>query len=101
MKTRYDTVRMLAEIDANHFAGDLRRHMEEMKLTQRALAELSGVDHSTISRLLRTNREPQLRLAIALSKGLRKRRATEWSRAPLIIRKEVPPPPKLRRIETQ
>jgi len=40
------------------------------KLTQRQLAQKSGVDHSTISRLMRGDRTPSLRTAALLVRGL-------------------------------
>lgn len=48
----------------------LRRRLKASRLTQRQLAEKTGVDHSTISRLVRGNRLPSLRTAASLARGL-------------------------------
>jgi hypothetical protein len=48
------------------FAAWLRERMTERGMTQRMLAMRSGVDHSTISRLLCEDRQPQLLTALAL-----------------------------------
>jgi transcriptional regulator with XRE-family HTH domain len=50
----------------------LRRQLRERRMTQRMLASISGVDHSTISRLLRSRREPSLATATKLAQALRK-----------------------------
>jgi transcriptional regulator with XRE-family HTH domain len=49
----------------------LRRKLRERPMSQRQLAALSGVDHSTISRLLRQDRTPSLATATKLAKALR------------------------------
>jgi transcriptional regulator with XRE-family HTH domain len=49
----------------------LRRQMRERRLSQRQLASLSGVDHSTISRLLAGGRSPSLDTAAKLVHALR------------------------------
>jgi transcriptional regulator with XRE-family HTH domain len=49
----------------------LRRKLRERPMSQRQLAALSGVDHSTISRLLRQDRTPSLETATKLAKALR------------------------------
>jgi transcriptional regulator with XRE-family HTH domain len=49
----------------------LRRQMRERRMSQRQLAALSGVDHSTISRLLRQDRGPSLATATKLAGALR------------------------------
>jgi transcriptional regulator with XRE-family HTH domain len=49
----------------------LRRKLRERPMSQRQLAALSGVDHSTISRLLRHDRTPSLATATKLAKALR------------------------------
>jgi transcriptional regulator with XRE-family HTH domain len=49
----------------------LRRQMRERRMSQRQLAALAGVDHSTISRLLRHNRGPSLTTATKLAGALR------------------------------
>lgn len=48
----------------------LQLQLRARRLTQRQLAQLSGVDHSTISRLMRGNRVPSLRTATRLAHGL-------------------------------
>jgi len=49
----------------------LRRQLRERRMTQRQLAALSGVHHSTISRLMRDDRSPSLATATKLAKALR------------------------------
>lgn len=49
----------------------LRRQLRERRMTQRQLAALSGVDHSTISRLLSHGRSPSLTTATKLAHTLR------------------------------
>ena len=53
------------------FKSWLRAQLAEKKMTQRLLAMRSGVDHSTISRLLSGDRMPSLRTATRLARGLR------------------------------
>jgi transcriptional regulator with XRE-family HTH domain len=53
----------------------LRRQMRERRLSQRQLASLSGVDHSTISRLITGGRSPSLETAAKLVHALR----LEWT----------------------
>jgi transcriptional regulator with XRE-family HTH domain len=53
----------------------LRRQMRERRMSQRQLAGLSGVDHSTISRLLAGGRSPSLDTAAKLVHALR----LEWT----------------------
>jgi transcriptional regulator with XRE-family HTH domain len=48
----------------------LRTQLKARKLSQRQLAQKSGVDHSTISRLMRGERMPSLRTAAMLARGL-------------------------------
>ena len=48
----------------------LNDELRARKLTQRQLAYKSGVDHSTISRLMRGNRTPSLRTADRLARAL-------------------------------
>jgi transcriptional regulator with XRE-family HTH domain len=50
----------------------LGRQLRERRITQRQLAARSGVDHSTISRLLRQDRQPSLTTATKLVKALRR-----------------------------
>ncbi len=49
----------------------LRRQMRERRMSQRRLADLAGVDHSTISRLLRQDRRPSLTTATKLARALK------------------------------
>jgi transcriptional regulator with XRE-family HTH domain len=53
------------------FATWLRAQLVERKISQRLLAEQSGVCHSTISRLLRGEHSPSLGTAMKLAKGSR------------------------------
>jgi transcriptional regulator with XRE-family HTH domain len=48
----------------------LRRQLRERRMSQRQLAALSGVDHSTISRLLSEDRRPSLATATKLVAAL-------------------------------
>ena len=50
----------------------LRRQMRERRMSQRQLAVLSGVNHSTVSRLLNHDRQPSLETATKLARALRK-----------------------------
>jgi transcriptional regulator with XRE-family HTH domain len=52
------------------FTQWLQLQLRARKLTQRQLAQKSGVDHSTISRLMRGDRTPSLRTATLLARGL-------------------------------
>ena len=49
----------------------LRREMRERRMSQRQLAHLAGVNHSTISRLLGDGRAPTLDTATKLAHALR------------------------------
>ena len=49
----------------------LRAQLKAKKMSQRQLALQSGVDHSTISRLIRGDRMPSLGTATKLARGLR------------------------------
>ncbi len=49
----------------------LRAQLKAKKMSKRQLAQQSGVDHSTISRLIRGDRMPSLGTATALARGLR------------------------------
>lgn len=55
---------------AGTFNTWLRSQLQARQLTQRQLAHKSGVDHSTISRLIREDRMPSLRTATLLARGL-------------------------------
>lgn len=52
----------------------LRVQLKAKKMSQRQLAQQSGVDHSTISRLIRGDRMPSLGTATKLARGLRELR---------------------------
>jgi transcriptional regulator with XRE-family HTH domain len=52
----------------------LRAQLKAKKMSQRQLAQQSGVDHSTISRLVRGDRTPSLGTATKLAQGLRELR---------------------------
>ena len=49
----------------------LRTQLKAKRISQRQLALQSGVDHSTISRLVRGDRTPSLGTATKLARGLR------------------------------
>ena len=53
------------------FNSWLRSQLKEKKMSQRQLALQSGVDHSTISRLIKGDRMPSLGTATRLARGLR------------------------------
>lgn len=55
-------------------AGWLRDAMAARGMSQRMLATLSGIDHSTVSRLMNGDREPSLRTALALIQVLERPR---------------------------
>jgi len=61
----------------------LRTQLKAKKMSQRQLAQQSGVDHSTISRLIRGDRMPSLGTATKLARGLRELR--DDSDAPLYL----------------
>jgi transcriptional regulator with XRE-family HTH domain len=56
--------------DRRAFHQWLRLQLRARKMTQRQLAQKSGVDHSTVSRLMRGDRTPSLRTATLLARGL-------------------------------
>jgi len=53
------------------FGDWLENQLASKRMTQRQLADRSGVDHSTISRLMRGDRVPSLETAQRLATGLR------------------------------
>lgn len=57
--------------DPGAFAEWLTEQLRIKRVTQRQLAERAGVDHSTISRLMRGDRIPSMRTADRLARGLR------------------------------
>lgn len=60
----------LTRSDRGAFNDWLQLQLQARKLSQRQLAQKSGVDHSTISRLIRGDRVPSLRTAAMLAHGL-------------------------------
>ncbi len=61
----------MAVQNARGFNDWLRAQLKAKKMSQRQLAQQSGVDHSTISRLIRGDRMPSLGTATKLARGLR------------------------------
>ena len=62
----------------------LRTQLKAKKMSQRQLAQQSGVDHSTISRLVRGDRTPSLGTATKLARGLRELR--DETETPALLR---------------
>ena len=60
------------------FSEWLDVQLRARRLTQRQLAQKSGVDHSTISRLMRGDRTPSLRTAALLAHGLGMADGLDW-----------------------
>ena len=60
--------------NARAFNDWLKTQLKAKKMSQRQLAQQSGVDHSTISRLIRGDRMPSLGTATKLARGLRELR---------------------------
>jgi len=61
----------MAAQNGRAFNDWLRGQLKAKKMSQRQLAQQSGVDHSTISRLVRGDRMPSLGTATKLARGLR------------------------------
>jgi transcriptional regulator with XRE-family HTH domain len=61
----------MIEQSGRAFNDWLRAQLKVKKMSQRQLAQQSGVDHSTISRLIRGDRMPSLGTATKLARGLR------------------------------
>ena len=57
--------------DHRGFNEWLRAQLKAKRMSQRQLAQQAGVDHSTISRLIRGDRTPSLGTATKLARGLR------------------------------
>jgi len=55
---------------ATDFSAWLRTHLKARRMSQRQLAQRSGVDHSSISRLVRGGRTPSLATAAHLARAL-------------------------------
>ncbi len=64
----------MTEQNGRPFNEWLRAQLKAKKMSQRQLAQASGVDHSTISRLVRGDRTPSLGTATKLARGLRELR---------------------------
>jgi transcriptional regulator with XRE-family HTH domain len=64
----------MTQQDGRAFNEWLRAQLKVKKMSQRQLAQQSGVDHSTISRLIRGDRMPSLGTATKLARGLRELR---------------------------
>ena len=58
------------DADDPAFGEWLRARMQARRMTQRQLARKAGIDHSTISRLLRGHRLPTLQTALQLQAAL-------------------------------
>ena len=59
-----------ARVVAGDFAGWLGEAMADRRMSQRMLALRAGLNHATISRLLKGTREPSLSTALALISAL-------------------------------
>ena len=68
--TVVDSATRPASAGGRPFSHWLNDQLRARKLTQRQLAQKSGVDHSTISRLSRGDRTPSLRTAQRLAQSL-------------------------------
>ena len=64
-------IRPMTRSNGRAFNEWLRAQLKAKKMSQRQLAQQSGVDHSTISRLVRGDRMPSLGTATKLARGLR------------------------------
>jgi transcriptional regulator with XRE-family HTH domain len=64
-------IRGMTRTNGRAFNEWLRAQLKAKKMSQRQLAQQSGVDHSTISRLVRGDRMPSLGTATKLARGLR------------------------------
>jgi transcriptional regulator with XRE-family HTH domain len=64
-------IRAMTRSNGRAFNEWLRAQLKAKKMSQRQLAQQSGVDHSTISRLVRGDRMPSLGTATKLARGLR------------------------------
>ena len=65
-----DSVMGPASLGGRAFSEWLKAQLRARRLTQRQLAQKSGVDHSTISRLVRGDRTPSLRTVNRLAHSL-------------------------------
>jgi len=71
----------------------LRAQLRAKKMSQRQLAQQSGVDHSTISRLIRGDRTPSLETATKLARGLRELREDQEPTQYLALLQQTPANP--------
>ncbi len=68
--TTGEAIRVPARILEGDFSGWLREAMASRRMSQRMLAALSGIDHTSVSRLLSGDRQPSLGTALALIRVL-------------------------------
>ena len=61
---------MVVRFDGAHFRVWLANEMRRRRMSQRMLGERAGVNHSTISRLLRAGRTPSTETMVALATAL-------------------------------
>ena len=80
---RHESKAAMTTDNGRAFNEWLRAQLKAKKMSQRQLAQQSGVDHSTISRLIRGDRMPSLGTATKLARGLREIR--EDSDAPAAL----------------
>ena len=67
----HEAARSAAHPGQSPFSEWLRAQLRARGMSQRQLAQQSGVEHSTISRLLSSNRSPSLGTATKLARALR------------------------------
>lgn len=67
----WEPTRRMTGQNGRAFNEWLRAQLKTKRMSQRQLAQQSGVDHSTISRLIRGDRMPSLGTATKLARGLR------------------------------
>jgi transcriptional regulator with XRE-family HTH domain len=68
-----------ARVIDDDFGGWLRDGMAERGMTTRSLAMRTGINHTSISRLMRNQREPSLSTAVALIRILEAPLRRVWS----------------------
>ena len=73
-----DDLFLPSRITDGDFGGWMRDAMAERRISQRALAMRTGINHSTISRLLAHSHVPSLSTAIAIIKILGPRPGGRW-----------------------
>jgi transcriptional regulator with XRE-family HTH domain len=74
MGEAHDPLLIPARLIDGDFAGWLSDAMTARGMSQRMLAALTGIDHSTVSRLLGGDRQPALATALALIRVLERPR---------------------------